>query len=414
MAQQTVGELLGECLAAAGVRRVFGGSVPGLDCIPVDDPALAALLADADGRTSCLGAAWMPGHRLRVGAAPGLEAMPMRVEDPAALPTAVARASRLDIPESAELLFPFSLDWPAPTGAEPLMPADPPGDLGTALAAARRHHPRVTVLAGPGVVRTGHVDKLRDLAETTGWGVVNTWGAKGVFSWDSPYHLGTAGLQERDFELAGFSEPDRLVLLTGGDPRESPRARWDHGADVELHPRFLGDLAARWDETPTEPAHPPLFTLMAEQIAPNYLRDERPWNPACAAYQLADTRPEGGLVAADPGPAGFWIARGFPTTELSSVIVPATKVKGFAVAAAIVAALDGRPAVAVCTHPVDPTSRALLELAEELDVGVTVQVWGALREDEEVVGRSRILGLPVDFALSKELFDIAGPIVAWQ
>jgi thiamine pyrophosphate-dependent acetolactate synthase large subunit-like protein len=413
----TAGDLLGGCLHAAGVRRIFGRPVAGLSyvpVIPVEDPDLAALLADADGRTGRLGAAWLPGQRLRIGAAPGLMVNAVKVEQPADLPSAVARIARPDIPESAELLIPFGLDWPAPADAFPLVPADLPGDLSGTLAKAKANPANVIVLAGPGVMRTGHVEDLRRLAEVTGWGVLNTWGAKGLFRWDDPHHLGTAGLQEQDFVLAGFAE--RFVIQTGGDPRESPRARWRLGDAAEVHPRFLGDLADRWD-LPTL-ADPPdrsgLFQVMADLVAPRYTDESLPWNPARAAFELASTRPDGALVAADPGPAGYWVARAFPTTEANSVVVPATPVRGFAVAAAIVAALDGRQAVAVASAPLDDVSKALLDLAVALDLPVTLQIWGDEAGEHLVGGQVRTIGLPIDFSLTEAMVDAAGPIVAWQ
>jgi hypothetical protein len=47
------------------------------------------------------------------------------------------------------------------------------------------------VLAGHGVIDGGAVDALNAFAERTGLGVLNTFTSKGVFRWDSPYHLGT-------------------------------------------------------------------------------------------------------------------------------------------------------------------------------------------------------------------------------
>lgn len=411
---ETAAELLGECLAAAGVRRVFGAPVPGLDHVPVADPDLARLLADADGRTATLGAALLPGQRLHLGAAPGVDADPVRIDDPADLPVTVARACRLDVPGAAELNLTFGFDWQVRPGVEAVRPASPPGDLGKVLAAARAVGDGVLVLAGPGVARTDHVDDLQHLAEITGWGVVNSFGAKGLFPWDDPHHLGTAGLQERDWELAGFPEAP-LVLLTGPDPRESPRARWDHGDDVELHPRFLAALADRWDGPTGEPVRPRLYTELAAVVGPLYEDDTWPRNPARAALDLADTRPEGGLLAADPGPAGLWVARACPTVERRSVVVPATQVEGFAAAAALVAGLDGRPAVAVTTAPADETSLALLELAASLEVPLSLQVWGDDEGRREQVGdRVRRQGLPVDFAATRDLVEVAGPVIAWQ
>ena len=84
---------------------------------------------------------------------------------------------------------------------------------------AHRTLSRLGILAGPGVVEAGCVDGLQAFARRVGCGVVNTWGAKGVFRWDDPLHFGTAGLQARDFELAGLGDVDVLVT-TGLDPDE--------------------------------------------------------------------------------------------------------------------------------------------------------------------------------------------------
>ena len=83
------------------------------------------------------------------------------------------------------------------------------------IADARR-----VVLAGPGVVRDGAIEGLRAFAAAANVGVANTWGAKGVFNWDSPHHLGTVGLQARDFELLGFADHD-LIIATGVDRLET-------------------------------------------------------------------------------------------------------------------------------------------------------------------------------------------------
>ncbi len=72
-----------------------------------------------------------------------------------------------------------------------------------ALDAARS----IAVLTGPGVVRAGAVPGLHAVAAAGSLGVLNTWGAKGVFDWRSRHHLATAGLQSRDFELAGSPIP---------------------------------------------------------------------------------------------------------------------------------------------------------------------------------------------------------------
>jgi thiamine pyrophosphate-dependent acetolactate synthase large subunit-like protein len=79
----------------------------------------------------------------------------------------------------------------------------------------------LVVVVGPGVVRSSSLEGLRSFSRAAGAGVVNTWGAKGVERWNSPFHFGTAGLQERDFELAGLGAAD-IVVVSGLDPDESP------------------------------------------------------------------------------------------------------------------------------------------------------------------------------------------------
>src|SRR5690348_11970182 len=93
----TVGELLGRCLQVVGAGRVFGSSasgitgIAGLGHVRVDEPFLATVLADAQGRIGPgPGAALLPGRRLRLTASPGTDVVPVVVDDPALLPEAIA------------------------------------------------------------------------------------------------------------------------------------------------------------------------------------------------------------------------------------------------------------------------------------------------------------------------------------
>ena len=80
---------------------------------------------------------------------------------------------------------------------------------------------RLVVLAGPGVVGTRSIDGLRTFATAANVPIANTWGAKGVLPWDSPHHMGTCGLQARDFELLDFASYD-AIIATGTEHAESP------------------------------------------------------------------------------------------------------------------------------------------------------------------------------------------------
>lgn len=170
---------------------------------------------------------------------------------------------------------------------------------------------RVVVLAGPGVLP--HADLMRVWATEHGLPVANTLSLKGLFRWDSPHHIGTVGLQERDFELAGFGEAERIYAV-GVDENEARRERWDIGGEtVELDPANLpavvGTAAA------IEPNR--LFTGLSNVLRPLYESDKSPPSPARVIADLAATRQP---VVVRPGSlTAFWVARVFPTTELGTV-----------------------------------------------------------------------------------------------
>jgi thiamine pyrophosphate-dependent acetolactate synthase large subunit-like protein len=256
----------------------------------------------------------------------------------------------------------------------------------------------IVVLAGGGVVRGGAVPALRELAAVGHLGVLNTWTAKGVFEWTSPHHLGTAGLQARDFELAGLSDA-ALVVACGVDPAEAPRYRWALTEVVEVTPGELAQVGARWVRPPAAAiARPPLYTELAEVLAPHYAGDV-PGSPAAAVLQAKADLPPGGLLAVDPGPAGLWVARTFPTEEVGSVAVPAVGDEGFAAGAALAATFDGRPAIAVTTEPAGPQTRDIVEAARALGVEIDLREWGP--------------SIGVDFSHTRALEEVAGPVVAW-
>ena len=86
------------------------------------------------------------------------------------------------------------------------------------------------------------VEGLRALARRQ-LGVLNTWGAKGVFDWRSPHHLAAAGLQAWDFERGGLADAD-LIIATGLDEREV-LGRVELAPAVEVPPRPRCNLAER-------------------------------------------------------------------------------------------------------------------------------------------------------------------------
>lgn len=431
-ADRTVGELVGRCLRAVGATRVIGASsdgitgIPGLGHVRLDEPELASLVADAVGRLGVgPGVSLLPGRRLRLASAPGVVVEPVTVSDPADLPEAVATWSVGTVHGAVELVLDLDLEAPPPPGASPLV-VDPASGPGLALGPELRDVGLV-VLAGPGVVRDGAVDHLRAFATRAGCGIVNTWGAKGVLAWDDPAHFGTVGLQERDFDLAGVTTAP-IVVAVGLDPAESPPSHWARGQVLEVEPWQLATLAMRWPEPdPPPPAErPELYRHLAAALGPRYESDEVPLAPARAARDLSYAASRGALVAADPGPAGLWVARAFPTTEPGAVVVPATGGRGSALALALAAGLDGRASFAVATEPFDTTTEALLEVAVAWHTPAVLVAWGAdvtlpaadahlaaLRAARRE-GGPQVVGVPIAFDETRILVDVAGPVVAWS
>src|SRR3954471_6631034 len=103
---------------------------------------------------------------------------------------------------------------------------------------------RLVVLAGPGVVGTRSIDGLRAFATAANVPIANTWGAKGVLPWDSPHHMGTCGLQARDFELLDFASYD-AIITEETDIAESPEERFALAPIIDTPPTELGRLADR-------------------------------------------------------------------------------------------------------------------------------------------------------------------------
>jgi thiamine pyrophosphate-dependent acetolactate synthase large subunit-like protein len=154
-----------------------------------------------------------------------------------------------------------------------------------------------------------------------------------------------------------------------------------------------------------------------------YESDATPVTPPRAALHLSGAAPDDGVVVADAGMAGFWLARTFPTGHAGSVIVPALDQPGFAVAAAITCGLAGRPCVSVIDGPPDESTLLMLEVAATLGVPVAVQSWvdGDTSPEEHVEicrrgfgatsGQLDVVG--VDAGCFEPLAEALGAITAW-
>lgn len=452
----TVGELVGRCLARAGIERAWGRAPSPLgvvDVVPVGEEAIADLLADADGRTGDgpPGASITARGLLRLSSRPGGSAEPARVGSPWDLPEAVGEAVRVagaPTPSTACLDLDLDLSAPVPPGCDSAEAASPapataaPGGAGAAveelpevLSSRVGGATAPMVFVGPGVVRGRAVGALRSLAAAARLGVANSWGAKGVFEWSSDHHLGTVGLQARDFELGGFADSD-LIVASGIDPDESPAHRWALAPVLDLPVAAIPDVGVVANSAGRRVERPPLFERLAAFVQPLYGSEAFPMAPPRVISDLAAGMEPGDRLFCDAGLAGAWVARAFPTTEAGSVIVPATVAPGFAAAAALLAALrrDTRlgssgsalaPPIAVTTSPLDATTEAVLELGRHLGVAMVVEAWGesgdigSPGDHALALARARrtrgvqVIDVPVDGGFTETLVEVAGEIVAW-
>jgi len=434
--------VLAQVLTRLGVRRVFGETLPGAEPLDagVRDAAIAGVLAAADGAVGTGLGVSFDGARLTFTSDPGAtdDGDVVTVSNVAGLADAVVDArTRGAGAVTVELGFDTERD------RSETVTAPEPGDPSIA---ARLPAPELAsagdvplvfdmILAGSGVIRAGAVEALRALADATGLGVLNVFTAKGLFRWDSPYHLGTAGLQLHDFSYAGLA-PDRPVLAVGVGRDECPAPVL---ADAGLSPgrawpisqiapdrlaSVTGVVRAAHDGPPVLGE---LYARLSGVAQPLYLVESVPLNPARAAADVAESLPEGGVVTLAPGHAGLWVARTLPTTQLGSVRVPATASPGLALAAAVLFALEGRPVVAVVDELHTPEHDLLLELARSRQLDLVVAVWGsdgdidspehhrALLADAFAQPGVTVLTIPIDYTEPDRLLtDAAGPLAAWQ
>ena len=297
----------------------------------------------------------------------------------------------------ADLLRPLSSDLadafvatptPGALSADPLPASQQPlphlGDAST----------RVVILAGPDATRVQPA--LHALADQLGAPVANTWGAKGIYPWDDPHHMGTCGLQRDDFSLLGFGDFD-VVLMVGIDDLES---RPDHSRCRRIEtvgPESLDALCSSSKPRPMASEPNELYARMAAIAQPGYVDDSYPRHPARAVMDLKQSLGPTTRVTAQPGLAGLWVARTFPTDRMGSVIVPAVDRPGIGAAVGLASAERDTDTVCVVHGPVDSTTAEVMNVARHHQLPLRLEVW-----DDDV-----------DWFRTDDLIAAAGPVVAW-
>ena len=270
---------------------------------------MADLLADVDGRIARVGAVARrvrPAGLVPAGGCVGAdEGHVGRAARGRCLATTVGQ----EVPDAFSLELDLDLSAPAPRRRRAAGRPRP----GSRASACRRTWRRTWVCWwGPGVLRVlegdGAVEHLQRFAAQTGLAIVNTWGAKGVFPWDSPFHAGTAGLQERDFELAGLT--DKLVVVCVGVDDDELLPLGD-AQRLDLHPVHLAFAAEGWPEPSGDPPRPPLYTDLSAVVGPAYASDARRCTPlgrpvtSASSVRPADSSSPipAGPASGSPGPS---------------------------------------------------------------------------------------------------------------
>jgi hypothetical protein len=416
-------------LGPAGIRTLYGSADPGLPVVAAGED-IAGVLARAHRAVHHFPAASVDsgGTILVPGQTDGYPDTVMvtdcrgRVELVERI-RAAARGSGIRVQMLVDPARPWdTVGFPAGTDAW----LEDPDPWAERIAEADR----VMVLAGPGVVAARAVPGLHALARTLNVGVVNTWGAKGVFHWRSRHHWATVGLQRDDFELAGMGEAD-LILVVGVDDREAPREAWAGRSHLQLPPEALDPLAERSAPKPVELDLPPLRSRLAAVTQAGWQSTGAPLAPSRVTMHYGQHLAGGGLVAAGAGTCGFWVARTLATTELGLVAVPAEVDPGWAAACVAVARLADplRPALAVVDDPVDEATASVLDFAAGRGISIGVEVWGPSGESLSAEAHERRVGelaaaipelnakgatLRTDESQLEEFVAVAGPVRVWK
>ena len=427
---ESVASLVSRWLRAVGATRAFAvagnglESLEGLAFIPVATEAAAIALADADGRLSVApdarpGVALLPGRRLRLSSQPGEEtqALSIGVED---LPAAIAGWSLGRVFGAVEIELPANLLTEAPEGAQPLVlqRSDQLLRLSPGLADFR-----TMIVVGPGVIRDGAASDVADFVTRTGAGVMATMGAVGVVPFDHPAWCGVVGVQVDDPALGGLDACE-LVIAVGVDDDELGESLPINAQLLEVEPWHLPFLATDWPTPDSALARSSLVEACSAVFGDHRDAATSPLHPVRAVLDVFDAIDHDVQVYVEGGPVGFWFARGVVPVPMCRVVVPARASDGFAIAAAIVSALDGNRSVAI-TMPGGLIEDELLDLAVSLDLGIVVEQWG---DDVEGGDPSQhranlvaamsdsglsVRGVSVDLSAAAELVDLAGPVVAW-
>jgi len=289
----------------------------------------------------------------------------------------------------------------APKRVRRAVPGDKVVDQAWALIQKAK---RPVILAGNGCVRKRASEQLRQFAEASNIGVINTFMGKGAVPRDADYCLFTIGLQAKDVVACALDAAD-LVITLGYDLVEYHPRLWNTDVNKKIiHVDFLeaevdehypveveivGDLAhtlwmlnQRLEKQPIEglqSQHASIRSQMLEDFATH--KDDKTKGSIRPQKVLWEVRKALGpkdILLSDVGAHKMWIARYYQCDEPNTCLISNGFCSmGFALPGAIGAAF-ARPndkIFAICGDGGFMMNIQEMETARRLNKNITVMIW---------------------------------------
>jgi acetolactate synthase-1/2/3 large subunit len=218
------------------------------------------------------------------------------------------------------------------------------------------------ILAGNGVVRARAAPALRELCRATGIAVAETFMGKGVVDADDQAALGTVGLHDRDYAMAGFEDAD-VVIAVGYDLVEHAPSHWNPRKDKKIvvvdsqaaeideyfqpEVELVGDIyhvLSRLAEECRDVPHSGGSQRLREVVLGRFeaARNDTafPMQPPRALWEIRQALGRQDILISDVGLHKLWIGRMFPAHEPNTVLIAnGLAGMGFAVPCAVAAKL---------------------------------------------------------------------------
>ena len=267
-----------------------------------------------------------------------------------------------------------------------------------------RQAKRPVILAGNGAIRKRASKQLREFAEATNIGVINTFMGKGAVSRHASYSLFTIGLQAKDLVACAVDAAD-LVITLGYDLVEYHPRLWNHGShknivhidflpaevdeDYRVDVEVVGDLAhtlwmlnERVKDTPLQFDGHQHQTIREEMLAEfaRHKDDETIGiiRPQKALWDVREALGPHDILLSDVGAHKMWVARYYQCDEPNTCFISNGFCSmGFALPGAIAAKMvfpDHR-VLAICGDGGFLMNVQEMETAKRLGTNIVAMVW---------------------------------------